>query len=70
MLDSSQPKDFFFCEKRPVPIFTDGSWETGKSGIGALILDPASGSDYVLSGEVPDVLIASWKIGDQLICQM
>eukprot|EP00435_Cladocopium_sp_Y103_P020793 s3081_g5.t1 len=61
-----------FSEKRPVIIFTDGAWETGKAGIGAVIVDTATNQRLVLAGLVPAVLLNSWKtlVGDQLICHI
>lgn len=73
MLSSGRPRVVSAAgERRPVLIFTDGSWEAGKSGLGAVILDPASGSSHVLSGEVPEELIRFWckQSGEQVICQI
>ena len=70
---SSSPRriDVSF-EKRPIIIFTDGCWEAGFAGIGAAIVDTASGERVVCSGVVPPALLDSWKglHGDHLICQI
>lgn len=59
-------------ERKPVLIFTDGCWEKGFAGIGAVIVDVASGDRYVCVGTVPDELISFWKtqIGEYIICQI
>lgn len=59
-------------ETAPILIFTDGSYENGKAGIGAVILDMSSGMARVLAGEVPQALLDKWQadVGDQLICQV
>ena len=59
-------------ERRPILVFTDGSWEAGHAGLGAVIVDTADGSSWVLSGQVPEALLAKWKdlVGEQLICQI
>ena len=59
-------------ETKPVLVFTDGSWERGVAGIGAVILDSATGQAFVSKGRVPEQLLSHWKtqIGDHLICQI
>ena len=60
------------CERKPILVFTDGSWEDGHAGLGAVVLDTADGSAWVWSGKVPQVLLDKWRgiVGDQLICQI
>jgi hypothetical protein len=60
------------CEKRPFLIFTDGSWEGGHAGIGAVAIDTASGEKFVWAGQVPQTLLERWRclVGEQLICQI
>ena len=73
MLSSGKPRVVSATgEKRPVLIFTDGSWEGGKSGLGAVVLDSADGFAQILSGEVPQELIQLWcrQSGEQIICQI
>ena len=57
-------------EKRPFLIFTDGSWEQGHAGIGAVAIDTASGEKFVWAGQVPQSLLDRWRllVGEQLIC--
>jgi hypothetical protein len=59
-------------ERRPILVFTDGSWEAGHAGLGAVVVDTADGSSWVLAGQVPEALLAKWKgvVGEQLICQI
>ena len=59
-------------EKKPVLIFTDGCWEQGFAGIGAVLVDTADGACYVCSGEVSERLVKAWKIsvGEFSICQI
>ena len=73
VLQQSAPRRLYaLAEKRPILIFTDGSWESGKSGIGAVIIDTASSTKLILTGEVPETLLSSWRhqVGEQLICQI
>ena len=73
MLQTSRPRQIH-CgfEKRPILIFTDGCWEAGFAGIGAVISDLATGVKIVCSGVVPSTLIETWKksVGDFVICQI
>ena len=73
MLQTSRPRQIH-CgfEKKPILIFTDGCWEAGFAGIGAVISDVATGSKIVCSGVVPNFLIEAWKksVGDFIICQI
>ena len=72
-LQTSRPRQIH-CgfEKRPILIFTDGCWEAGFAGIGAVISDLATGVKIVCSGVVPSILIETWKksVGDFVICQI
>lgn len=53
-------------------MFTDGSWENGVGGLGAVLLDESTGSSVVIQDEVHESLLSLWKgtVGDQLICQI
>ena len=42
----------------PILIFTDGSYEDGVAGIGAVVVDQASGVRLAFAGFVPDQLPA------------
>ena len=73
MLNRSKPRKLTALgERRPFLIFTDGSWENGFAGLGAVLLDTATNQKWVLCGEVPDCLLTRWKqqVGEQLICQI
>ena len=73
MLLAAKPKELKSgVEKRPVLIFTDGCWEKGFAGIGAVILDTSKGSRMVCSGVVPQALLEKWKqmVGEYVICQI
>ena len=73
VLRKSVPRSLkVFAERRPILVFTDGAWEDGEAGIGAVIIDTASGSKWVLSDKVPNSLIDAWRhlVGEQLICQI
>ena len=53
-------------------VFTDGCWEAGHAGIGAIMVDAATGRKVVCSGVVPESLLGHWKrfVGDFIICQI
>ena len=73
MLERSKPRTISSKgERRPVLVFTDGAWESDTSGLGAVLVDCATGEKHVLAGEVPKGLLDHWKqqVGEQLICQI
>ena len=73
MLRNSKPRTISaFGEKRPLLIFTDGCWEDGHAGIGAVVIDTATGERQIFMGAVPEPLLAHWRkhAGEQLICQI
>ena len=55
-----------------IHIWTDGSWEDGVAGIGAVVLDMSVGTGRVFQGEVPKELTARWstEVGSQIICEV
>ena len=55
-----------------VHVWTDGSWENGKAGIGAVVLDLSTGQGRVFQGFVPPELTAKWErdVGIQIICEV
>ena len=57
---------------KPILIFTDASWESQIAGLGAVVIDSASGRIVVYSGRVPETLRRHWlkEVGDHLICQL
>ena len=56
---------------KPVLIFTDASYESGKSGIGAVLVDTLGGRPEVYDGEIPADIVGHWQsVGqDQIISQ-
>ena len=73
LLSSLGPRELRVSDAlQPVIVFTDGSWERGKSGIGALVWDPVSGANEVSWGEVPQGVLGRWTkmVGSQLICEI
>ena len=73
MLQAAKPRCINVSfEKTPVLIFSDGCWEKDFAGIGAVVLDAATGQGFVCQGCVPGVLLDKWKVlvGDHLICQI
>eukprot|EP00439_Symbiodinium_sp_Y106_P026673 s8486_g3.t1 len=57
---------------RPVHIFTDGAWEGGRAGIGAVVFDTSSSQSWAMAGTVPRELVLKWEeeVGTQIICQI
>ena len=43
------------------PEFSNGSWEAGHAGLEEVVVDTSDGGCEVLSGQVPEALIAKWK---------
>ena len=58
-------------EKSPILVFTDGSWEKGEAGIGAVVLDQYTETRRVFAGVVEEPLIELWtKQTKHIICQI
>ena len=59
-------------EKGPILVFTDGCWEKGHAGIGAVVIDLVTQKAVVCQGVVPSSLLDGWKklVGEHLICQI
>ena len=73
LLENTKPRTIpVAINTRTILIFTDGSWEDGFGGLGAVLLDESSGSRVVVQDKVPEGLLSLWKglVGDQLICQI
>ena len=73
LLESVQPRTIpVDINTMTVLIFTDGSWENGIAGIGAVLLDESSGARLVIQDQVQSELLVLWKdlVGDHLICQV
>ena len=58
--------------RESVLIFTDGSWENGIGGLGAVVLDPLTSTRLVIQDTVDQRLLDLWRsnVGEQLICQI
>ncbi|CAE7480278.1 unnamed protein product [Symbiodinium necroappetens] len=72
-LGVSKPRVVCVSDRKDVVhVYTDGSLEDGLAGIGAVILDPSTGFQQVLQGQVPKALMHAWRLesGDHLICQI
>ena len=72
-LRDCKPRELFAGgERRPILIFTDGCWEQGHAGLGAVVVDLATGCKRIWAGAVPSKLLDKWTgtVGDQLICQI
>ena len=56
----------------PLLVFTDGAWEAGHAGAGAVIHCCATGATLACEIPVPQDLIATWirEAGEQIICQI
>ena len=49
-----------FGRTLPICIWSDGSWEDGQSGIGAVVYDCLTHKGRVFAGSVPDSIIKLW----------
>ena len=73
LLESVRPRTIpITINTKTALVFTDGSWESGVGGLGAVLLDESTGSSVVIQDEVHGSLLLLWKgtVGDQLICQI
>ena len=73
LLKSVQPRTIpLSINTKTALVFTDGSWENGVGGLGAVLLDESASSSVVIQDEVHESLLSLWKgtVGDQLICQI
>ena len=73
LLRSVQPRTIpVAINTRTVLIFTDGAWENGIGGLGAVLLDETTGSKLVVQDKVHQSLLDLWadQVGEQLICQI
>ena len=72
-LTTLPPRTTSFAASRPlVPIFTDGCWQDGVAGLGAVVFDCATGHGRVFPGRLPDNLVKAWlsEVGEQIIGQI
>ena len=73
VLASASPRFLRVGPSEPLlHLYTDGSWERGVAGIGAVLLDVATGTGRIFQGVVDPVLVQSWlsSVGEQLICEI
>ena len=73
VLASASPRFLRVGPSEPLlHLYTDGSWEGGVAGIGAVLLDMATGAGRVFQGVVNPALVQSWlsSVGEQLICEI
>ena len=56
----------------PLLTFTDGAWESGRAGAGAVIYDPCCSCACCFEIEVPEELVQLWvqETGEQIISQI
>ena len=61
LLESVQPRTIpVALDTRTLLVFTDGSWENGIAGIGAVILDESPGRNLVIQDEIGAELLRLW----------
>ena len=73
LLQSVQPRTIpITIDTKTALVFTDGAWENGVGGMGAVLIDESTGSNLVVQDEVHESLLTLWKeiVGEQLICQI
>ena len=73
VLASSTPRFLSAGPADPVlHLYTDGSWEKGIAGVGAVLIDAGTGVGRVFQGTVDPSLIGTWlsSVGEQLICEI
>ena len=65
ILQSSPPRSLQCSNTRqPILVWTDGSWEAGKAGIGAVEWDTLTKAGGVWAGMVPQLITDLWTKGD------
>ncbi|OLP93607.1 hypothetical protein AK812_SmicGene24498 [Symbiodinium microadriaticum] len=72
-LTTLPPRTISFAASRPlVHIFTDGCWQDGVAGLGAVVFDCATSHGRVFQGRLPDNLVKAWlsEVGEQIIGQI
>ena len=73
LLQSVRPRTIpITIDTKTALVFTDGAWENGVGGMGAVLIDESTGSNLVVQDEVHESLLTLWKeiVGEQLICQI
>ncbi|CAE7340979.1 unnamed protein product [Symbiodinium sp. CCMP2456] len=72
-LSSWRPRKLHMTDPRkPVILYTDGSYEGGRAMWGAFFIDPESDHKVCLSGLVPSLIRKVWLLqaGEQIICEI
>ena len=73
LLRATPPRSFDLgISGPPLLVFTDGAWESGRAGAGAVVHCCATGATFACEIPVPQELIDSWlrDAGEQIICQI
>ena len=73
ILEASKPRILRInAPKEVIHVYTDGCWEKGFAGVGAVVMDMLSDECWVFEGEVPSPVLEAWKhqVGDQIITQI
>ena len=73
LLRATPPRTFDLgIQGPPLLVFTDGAWESGKAGAGAVVHCCATGKTIACDIPVPQALIDLWirEAGEQIICQI
>ncbi|CAE7297549.1 F25B4.6 [Symbiodinium sp. CCMP2592] len=72
-LSSLRPRTITVSDPRkPVIVYTDGSYEDEVAKWGSFFVDLESGEKFVLAGVVPEELRKMWhtQVGEQIICEV
>ncbi|CAE7225523.1 unnamed protein product, partial [Symbiodinium sp. CCMP2456] len=73
LLRATPPRSFdLSISGPPLLVFTDGAWESGRAGAGAVVHCCATGATFACEIPVPQELVRSWlrDAGEQIICQI
>ncbi|CAE7276556.1 unnamed protein product [Symbiodinium sp. CCMP2592] len=73
LLRATPPRTFDMgIQGPPLLVFTDGAWESGRAGAGAVVHCCATGKTLACTIPVPQTLIDLWvrEAGEQIICQI
>ena len=72
-LTTLPPRTITYAASKPlVHVFTDGCWQDGFAGLGAVVFDCATSRGRVFQGRLPDNLVKAWlsEVGEQIIGQI
>ncbi|CAE7763864.1 unnamed protein product, partial [Symbiodinium necroappetens] len=72
VLAQCRPKRCPASVKPPIILYTDGAYERGVAGWGAVLVDRLTGACWTFGGKVGDDLVSHWRAeaGMQVICQV